>query len=381
MREVWVLNYFANVIPDVKFIPDNDNFVNLEFTVEEKSTQQANASVGYSAQEGPIGNIGFSFANFSIKRPFQVGDGQNLSFQWYFGKYYRSFSLSFTEPWMFNTPTLGGFSIFDRRSGGGGLYTFELYERGGSITLGREFKWPDNYFNGQWTIRYSDNKVKNLEDNSVISPYYSSRNSTQVSVSQLIYRDSRNRPEFPTAGSVNTFLVKLAGGPLGGNEDFLKFIVNSEWYIPTYKGLVFYINNKVGWLHTIKAGSYVNPGERFFIGGSGMGFAEGLRGYTERFTMPNGGNALAKFTTELRFPIAPNPTIFGLFFIEGGNAWSEFANADPFDLYRSAGVGVRLFMPMVGIIGVDFGYGFDRVTDNPFINSGKWEVHFQFGKF
>ncbi|MCK5076451.1 MAG: outer membrane protein assembly factor BamA, partial [Calditrichia bacterium] len=86
MQEVWMLNYFANVVPDVKFIQGNDDFVDLEFAVEEKSTDQANASVGYSANEGPIGNLGFSFTNFSMRHPFGVGDGQRLSFQWYFGK-------------------------------------------------------------------------------------------------------------------------------------------------------------------------------------------------------------------------------------------------------------------------------------------------------
>ncbi|MCK5076310.1 MAG: outer membrane protein assembly factor BamA [Calditrichia bacterium] len=380
MQEVWMLNYFANVMPDVKFIQGNDDFVDLEFAVEEKSTDQANASIGYSAYEGPIGNLGFSFTNFSIRRPFQIGDGQRLSFQWYFGKYYKSFSLSFTEPWMFNTPTLGGFSIFNKESGGGGLYTFKMRERGGSITLGREFKWPDNFFRGQWTMRFADINVEGME-NSSYSYYYGNRNSQQMSFSQVIYRDSRNRPEFPTAGSVNSVLMKLAGGPLRGSEDFLKFRITSEWYIPTYKGLVFYLNNQLGFLHAIKSGSYINPGEKFFIGGSGMGFAEGLRGYPERFTAPNGGLALGKFTTELRFPIAPNPTIFGLFFVEGGNVWDNFSSTDLFDLYRSVGAGIRLFMPMVGIIGVDFGYGMDRREGLIPTNKGKWEIHFQFGKF
>jgi outer membrane protein insertion porin family len=394
MREVWVLNYFANVVPDVKFIPEKDDQVDLIFKVEEKSTDQANASVGYSAKDGPIGNIGFALTNFSLRHPFQMGDGQRLSFNWYFGKYYKSISLSFTEPWLFDTPTLAGFSVFDTRSGGGGVYPFNINERGFSVTLGRDFQWPDPFFSGQTSFRYADVKSQDLSGTGTFSgsyyyPYYfGNRNSRQVSLTTVIARDSRNRPEFPTAGSNNSLLLKLGGGPLGGTEDFLKVVFNSEWFIPTYKGFVVYLHGKIGMMQKLYGDSYINPGEYFYLGGSGLSYAEELRGYPEAGVLPDeptdgsitGGRAMGKFTVELRFPIAPNPTIFGLFFAEGGNVWNTFPRTDLFDLKRSAGAGIRLFMPMVGMIGIDFGYGFDR-TDSKGFHQGKWEFHFKFGRF
>ncbi|GAB4171697.1 MAG: outer membrane protein assembly factor BamA [Calditrichia bacterium] len=393
MREVWVLNYFANVVPDVKFIPDSKDQVDLEFKIEEKSTDQANASVGYSAKDGPIGNIGFALTNFSLKHPFQMGDGQRLAFNWYFGKYYKSISLSFTEPWMFSTPTLGGFSVFDTRSGGGGVYPFTIRERGFSLTLGRNFRWPDPFFSGQMSFRFADikseeNDLSSSSFNYYYPYYFGNRNSKQISLTTVISRDSKNRPEFPTAGSSNSLLLKLGGGPLGGTEDFLKIIFNSEWFIPTYAGFVVYLHGKIGMMQKLYGDSYINPGEYFYLGGSGLSYAEELRGYQEAGVLPSeatdgtisGGRAMSKFTTELRFPIAPNPTIYGLLFMEGGNVWNTFPRSDLFDLKRSVGAGIRLFMPMVGMIGIDFGYGLDRLNDRG-QHKGKWELHFKFGRF
>ena len=123
------------------------------------------------------------------------------------------------------------------------------------------------------------------------------------------------------------------------------------------------------------------------MGGSGLSFSEGLRGYDDGTVGPIsssggplGGRSMAKFTTELRIPIAPNPTIFGLLFMESGNVWTAFDEADLSTLRKSVGLGIRLFMPMIGIIGVDFGYGFDHFNSAG-IRKGQWKTHFQFGKF
>lgn len=128
-------------------------------------------------------------------------------------------------------------------------------------------------------------------------------------------------------------------------------------------------------------------GEYFYLGGSGLGFSESLRGYDDGQVgplssagSPIGGKSMVKNSIEIRFPISPNPTIFGLFFAEGGNSWAEIYDTDPFDLRRSIGGGLRLFMPMLGIIGIDFGYGFDHFNAMG-KREGQWKVHFQFGKF
>jgi outer membrane protein insertion porin family len=118
VRDVWILNYFANVVPDVKLLPNDDKHINLDVNIEERSTDTANMSAGYSQRDGFIGSIGFSLNNFSLKHPFSGGDGQRLSFQWDFGRFYRNLSLSFIEPWAFGSPTLLGFSLFDTRFNG-----------------------------------------------------------------------------------------------------------------------------------------------------------------------------------------------------------------------------------------------------------------------
>lgn len=387
IRDLMILNYFSNVVPDVRLIPDDSKHVNLKVDVEEKSTDMANMSAGYSQRDGFIGSIGLTFNNFSLAHPFSGGDGQRLVIDWQFGFIYRSFSISFTEPWLFDTPTLGGFSIFNTRTGTGssGFYPWVRRDLGGSVRLGRRFRWPDNYFRGDMIFRAAKTSISDVRD-SELQDY--ARNTSQLSLTSIISRDSRNNPEFPTNGTTHSLSMELSGGPFGGDQHFLKSIFSAEWFIPLPLGLVFYSGNKYGVINELKSSSELLFGEYFYMGGSGLGFAEGLRGYddgqvgplTSISRRPLGGLALVKSSVELRFPIAPNPTIYGLLFAEGGNVWRTSAEIDPYDLKRSVGAGVRLFMPLVGIIGIDFGYGFDYEKSD-FSRSGQWQVHFQFGRF
>ena len=388
VRDVWILNYFANVVPDVKLIEGDDKHINLEVKVEEKSTDTANMSAGYSQRDGMIGSVGLALNNFSLAHPFSGGDGQRLAFDWYFGRYYRSISLSFTEPWTFNTPTLTGFSLFNTRSGGG-FYPWDRTVRGGSLQIGRRFQWPDNYFRGDWIFRVAETKIFNVRDPELLQSYIFgvNRPTTQISLTQIIQRDSRNRPEFPTEGSVYSLVSELAGGPLQGDEDYLKNVLTVDWYVPTFGSFVLYTQSKFGVISGLFKDFYINPGELFYMGGSGLSFSEGLRGYDEGVVgpisaagRPLGGQALFKFTAEFRIPIAPNPTIFGLLFMDAGNVWRNFDETNLQDLRRGVGIGVRLFMPMIGIIGVDFGYGFDYFKAGG-LRTGRWKTHFQFGRF
>ncbi|MBD3225805.1 MAG: outer membrane protein assembly factor BamA [Caldithrix sp.] len=391
IRDVTILNYFSKATPDVRVPTDDDKHVNLVLEVAEKSTDMANMSAGYSQRDGFIGSLGLTFNNFSLSHPFSGGDGQRFSIDWQFGRIYRSFSISFTEPWLFNTPTLGGFSVFSTRTGGG-FYPWDRKDRGASIRLGRRFYWPDNYFRGDWIFRYAQTQISNITDPDLLRRYtlYGREGLTrQLSVTQIISRDSRNNPEFPTRGSVHSLSTEISGGPLGGNQHFFKGIFKTDWFIPLPFNLVLYSHNKYGIIQTFEKNALLLYGEYFYMGGSGLGFAEGLRGYPDGEVGPQstqgsplGGKAMAKNTLELRFPISPNPTIFGLVFAEAGNLWSEIGQMNPFSLRRSMGAGVRLFMPMIGIIGIDFGYGFDGDKDVYGIRKpGGWEVHFQFGRF
>lgn len=388
IRDITILNYFSNAIPNVLLIENDNKKVNLEVKVEEKSTDMANMSAGYSQRDGFIGSLGLSFNNFSIAHPFTSGDGQRLALDWQFGLIYRSVSISFTEPWLFNTPTLAGFSIYNTRTGGG-YWPWDRRDIGGSVHIGRRFYWPDNYFRGDWIVRYSKSTISNISDAELTLYMGGSgfNNVRQLSITQIISRDSRDQAEFPTRGSVHSLSMQLSGGPLGGDSDYLKSIFSMEWFVPMPLGFVLYSENMYGVLEKIRRNTAVLYGEYFYLGGSGLSYAESLRGYDDgqvgpvtSSSSPIGGRALVKNTLELRFPIAPNPTIFGLFFAEAGNAWEHVWETDPFKLRRSAGVGVRLFMPMVGIIGIDFGYGFDYINSDG-SRQGKWKVHFQFGKF
>ena len=388
IRDITILNYFSNVIPNVLLIEDDNKHVNLDVTIEEKSTDMANMSAGYSQRDGLIGSVGLAFNNFSLAHPFSGGDGQRLTFDWQFGSFYRSISLSFTEPWMFNTPTLVGFSIFNTRTGGG-FYPWDRRDIGGTVRLGRRFQWPDNFFRGDWIFRYSQSSITNIRDPELLSRYRYSAfgNIRQLSVTQIISRDSRDQAEFPTRGSVVALSTQLSGGPLGGDADYIKNIFSVEWFIPMPFGFVLYSKNKYGILQEIQRNTSILFGEYFYLGGSGLGFAEMLRGYDDGQVgpvtssgSPAGGKSMVINSLELRFPISPNPTIFGLFFMEGGNVWDTIQETDPFNLRRSVGAGLRLFMPMLGIIGIDFGYGYDYIGPTG-KREGQWKVHFQFGKF
>jgi outer membrane protein insertion porin family len=389
IRDVTILNYFANAVPNVLLIENDNRKVNLEIKVEEKSTDMANMSAGYSQRDGLIGSMGLAFNNFSLTHPFTGGDGQRLTFDWQFGRVYRSISVSFTEPWLFDSPTLGGFSIYNTRTGGG-YYPWDRRDVGGSVHIGRRFFWPDNFFRGDWIMRYSNSTISNISDPELLYSYIGQggmQNVHQLSVTQIFSRDSRDQPEFPTRGSVHSLSIMLSGGPLGGDSDYIKSIFSLEWFMPLPLGLVLYTKNMYGGLEKLYKNTAILYGEYFYLGGSGLGFAESLRGYDDGQVgpltssgSPIGGRALVKNTLELRIPIAPNPTIFGLFFAEAGNCWEFVYETDPFKLRRSAGLGVRLFMPMIGIIGIDFGYGFDHYTALG-RRKGEWKVHFQFGKF
>ncbi|RMH64167.1 MAG: outer membrane protein assembly factor BamA [Calditrichaeota bacterium] len=389
VRDLMILNYFSNVVPDVKLIPNDSKHVNLKVKVDEKSTDTANMSAGYSQRDGLIGSIGLTFNNFSLAHPLSGGDGQRLVFDWQFGRIYRSISISFTEPWMFDTPTLGGFSLFNTRSGGG-FYPWDRRDQGGTLRIGRRFYWPDNYFRGDWIFRAAETSITNIRDAELQRRYEqlgTAGTTSQFSLTQIITRDSRNNPEFPTRGSTHSLSFQLSGGPFGGDQHFFKTQFSSEWFIPLPFNLVLYTQNKFGILNQLKDDSFILFGEYFYMGGSGLGFAESLRGYDDGQVgpltsagRPIGGKSMVKSTIELRFPIAPNPTIFGLLFAEAGNAWENVSETNPFELRRSVGAGVRLFMPLVGIIGIDFGYGFDYY-DATGKRSGDWKVHFQFGRF
>ncbi len=405
-RDVWILNFFDNVVPDV--LPVDEDEVDLNFTVTEKSTDRANLSVGYTELYGMIGGGGLEFNNL-------LGTGQQLNLSYNrgaqsIGSYslgnqgsYQSASVSLLNPWVFNTPNLLGMSAFySERGQGGSLYLpFDIIQRGGSVRWGRRLRWPDSFFRGSWIFQGSEKRY--LGDADLLRGYLTGVRDEDifrqgnrdvvttvgVSFTQSIIRDSRDRPEFPTTGSEFSWVSTVSGLFLGGNEDYHKHVFTMKWYAPIVSKLVFHQLFKLGAIKQIRnqtSRSILPPEEKFYLGGTGIPFGELLRGYPDNTVgpysptlgRPLGATVLLKYSAEMRFSMADNPTVYTLVFMDMGNSWTDFSQVDPFDLKRSVGVGVRMFMPLLGMLGLDAGYGFDSIRGDA--NGPGWEVHFIFGR-
>ena len=387
-RELMILNYFSNVIPDV--VPVNEEQMDLSFKVEEKSTDTANLSAGWSELDKLIGNVGLGMNNL-------FGNGQRLSLDWNFGRYYRSFRLSFTEPWFLNTPTLIGVSVYDTKRDP--FYIgYRQRSRGFSFRIGRRFSWPDNFFRGDWIYRLDETELgdfnefyQELNPNNIVNEDWPLLSS---GITQIISRNSLDHPEFPTRGASVSLSTEIAGGPLGGNVGYHKHIFSAEYFTPTFmSSLVLLTRIQFGFMNVLSKSGRIPYLEYFFMGGSGLSRAIPLRGYDDplaggRYTQ-SGGKRMLQTTVELRFPIINQPMMFGLIFAEAGKTWTEerlstgtgwdLDTADPFDLRRSVGIGARMFMPMIGMIGFDYAYGFDHV-DEYGRRYGTWKPHFVFGR-
>jgi outer membrane protein insertion porin family len=385
VRQLSQLNYFnpEKVKPDVR--PVDDKTVDLEYAVEEKSSDTFNMSVGYSGVYGFNGGLGLSFNNFSLKDPLRGGGGQVLTFDWQFGvsNYYRTFSVGFQEPWMFDTPTLFGVNVYDTRQ----AYYADLHYRGASIRIGRRFKWPDMYFRGDWTVRFQENEYFPFSGGSAYDYMYVGK-STQFGITQVISRNSTDSPIFPSRGSSFSLSTEVNGGPIFiGTARYHKHVFNADWYIPIANSsrITLLTSSQLGFVFGFEKNAYVPYQDLFYMGGTGLGqfFVTPLRGYEDRAVGPEngrlGGKAMMKFTTELRFALAINPIpIYTLFFAEGGNVWLDHTVMNPMELRRSAGLGVRLMINPIGLIGFDYGFGFDAPT--PGGAKPGWKFHFQFGR-
>ena len=405
-RKIFLLNYFGDVVPDV--VPVDEDEIDLEITVEERSSDRASANVGFTGEYGMTGGGGLEFNNFDLVRPFRSGNGQQLSLSFNVGTQYsltqvsspskyRSFSISFIDPMVRDSRNLIGFSLFYTLRGQSTSYYYplDISMLGGSLRWGRRFKWPDDYFRGTWVARWVNKTYTGTQDN--IDRYVGGADQTVgINLTQIITRDSRDHPEFPTRGSKMVWETTLSGGPLPGNEDYHKHLLNLEWFTPTFSKFVLTSSIKMGVIQPLPDSnekySLVPLDEKFIMGGSGIPYGNMLRGYPDNSIGPQysgrpvGGNAIFKYGTELRLPLSENPTVYLIAFAEAGNVWDTHQMAEPFSLSRnsalnvrrSAGAGIRFFMPMVGMLGFDMGYGFDDISGD-----GKptgWNYHIIFGQ-
>ncbi len=420
-RELSQLKYFnAETINPVPKPDPQEGTVDIEYQVEETSSDQIELSGGWGYGR-LIGTLGLSFNNFSTSRifdkeawrPIPTGDGQklNLKVQSY-GKGYLSYSASFTEPWLGgskpNSLTLSYYhSLFGNAfTSSASDYSFQI--DGMTIALGKRLKWPDDFF----TLRQSINLERYKLNNYTRIFSFGNGNGRYNTISYNIKfgRNSIDAPIFPRNGSdVSLSLEVTPPYSLFNDKDyssmdpqekfewmeFHKWKFNGKWYKKLVGDLVVSFRSQYGFLGRYNQDIGIIPFDRFFLGGDGLtGYRNfdgreivSMRGYSNYSLTPDyykdnnmGGSIYNKNTLELRYPLSlkPTATIYVLGFLEAGNAWLNFDSFKPFDLYRSAGFGVRVFLPMFGMLGIDWGYGFDEVPGMDDANGGQF--HFSIGQ-
>lgn len=404
-REIINLGYFNPEALDIKTVvhPENST-VDIEYVVEEKSNDQFELSAGWDAASNRlIGTVGLSFNNISIKNffnksawnPFPRGDGQQLSFRIQStGKQYQSYNFSFTDPWLGGKKptnlTVGGFLTNRSYVTAEGI-TQRYHILGGSVNLSSRLQWPDDNFISSTSVNFNRISLDDwsvdgfqLEDGTLLSDGVFNN----FYIKQTIARSTLNHSIFPTSGS-NVSLSLQFTPPYSlfnksGSEEpaqqqykwleYYKVRFDGEWYIPLGEKFVLKTSAKIGIIGAYNNDIGLSPFERYWFGGNGLDAQQGftgidlisMRGYNATTDFPVNGNggatAFNKFSAELRFPIIKSPasTIYAIGFVEAGNAWNDFSDINPFDLKRSAGLGLRVHLPMFGLLGFDYGVGFDK---------------------
>ncbi len=406
-RELAQLGYFNPEAFQVNPMPNPaDGTVDIEYVVEEKSSDQIELSGGYGGSALPgqrgrvIGTLGLTFNNFSTKNmfnkkawtPLPGGDGQRLSIRAQTnGRFYQGYNFSFTEPWLGGRkPNSLTYWMSHTALGNGYLPSNELYTgisiTGTGIGLGRRKKWPDDYFTAYYELSYQYYDVVDDQRFGIFSNGYAN----DIALKYVLQRSSVNQPIYPQSGHNITFTAKSSlPYSLFDNVDdysgytpqerykyleYYKVKLTGEWFVPltSDKKLVLMPRFGFAFMGAYSASKGVTPFERFSMGGSGLtgvnqlGGREiiALRGYEDNTISSEEADPLiAKYTLELRYPISLNPsaTFYALAFAEAGNTFPSFKQFNPFNVKRAAGVGIRVFLPMFGMLGLDYGLGFDRL--------------------
>lgn len=428
LRELAQVGYFNPEALNVNPVPNPEaGTVDIEYIVEEKPNDQIELSAGWGASS-IVGTLGLTLNNFSTKRmftkkawnPIPSGDGQRLSLRAQTnGTFFQSYSASFTEPWLggkkpnslsvsvFLSIQSNGYSIGDGRRAA-------LYTSGATIGMGKRLKFPDDYFTLQYSLTYQRYFNEYSAQGESFLSFIPQGASNNVSFRVVLSRNSVDQPIYPRSGSNISLSVQFTPPySLFSNKDyksldekekmrwleFHKWKFDATWYAKLAGNLVFMSRANFGFIGQYNQDVGYTPFERFWLGGSGlMGFSlDGreliaLRGYADNTLTPvvlnkntrrleqQGGLIYNRFTMELRYPISLNPsaTVYPLVFFEGGKAWSRYEDFSPFSIYRSTGLGVRIFLPMFGMIGLDYGYGFDNVPYQGSANRGNF--HFLLGQ-
>ncbi len=415
-RQLLQLGYFnqekMNVIPKTN---EADGTVDLEYVVEETSSDQLEVSLGWGGNRF-IASLGLTFNNFSTRKmfkgeewkPIPSGDGQRLAFKIYANTYYQQFGASFTEPWLGgrkpNALTVAAsYSSYNNGAVRSSKDYYHIRIFSTSVGLGRRLKWPDDYFSLSNAIGYMYYDVYNY----ATFPVFSNGYSNSFTYNMTLTRNSTDALMYPRNGSEFMFSAQLTPPySLFGPEknyaemtmqdrfkwlEYHKWKMNVSYYLNIVDNLVLMVRGKYGFLGQYNSKLGYSPFERFYLGGGGLSSSFimdgreiiGMRGYSDESLTPLdahgdaiGGTIYQKMTFELRYPVSLNPTatIYLLTFLEAGNCWADLKSYRPFTMYRSAGVGARIYLSMFGLLGLDWGYGFDDVPGNASAN--KSQFHF-----
>ena len=424
IRELATLGFFnqENITPDVQ--PNmEDNTVDIGYSVEEAAADQIRFSAGFAAGYLML-EAGLQFSNFSMRnifnkkawRPLPMGDGQKLSLNVStLGRYYIQYGVSFTEPWLGgrkpNALTVSFYQSFYAKQYEKTDVNYGWFNMtGGTIGLGRRLTWPDDYFSLYQGLNFKRYSLNNYES-AYLNVGDGNGKFNLFSYNFVLSRNSVSQPIYPRNGS--EFLLSLEITPpyslfsdknyasLSENEKYKwiemhRWAFKAAWYTELYDKLVMMTRVRFGYLGHYNNQIGPTPFHRFFLGGDGLNNYSldsreivGMRGYANNSLTPGfynssnsggqGGDLMTKYTLELRYPLSLNPqaTIYALTFLEAGNCWLGFNNFNPFDVKRSAGLGVRIYLPMFGLLGLDWGYGFDDVYGSSGNNHSQF--HFSIG--
>lgn len=416
-REIAQLGNFDEQKTDVKPIPNPaDGTVDIEYSVAEKPSDQIELSGGFGGGR-IIGTLGLTFNNFSARnifngkawKPLPKGDGQKLSIRGQTnGKFYQSYSFSFSEPWLGGKKPINfGISAFTSLQSnglkGGDPNLQKIRMNGITLSLGRRLKWPDDYFQLVHSVNLQQYILRNYADRFI----FSNGTSYNFNITQEFSRNSVDAPIYPTSGSHLRFTMQLTPPYSLFNKinyatatdeqryrytEYHKWKFDAQWYQRIYGKLIFKAQAQFGFLGSYNSAVGQSPFERFKLGGDGMqGFdflqgseIIGMRGYQNNSVIPVGSNPQIaqgsgspiynKYVLELRHPItlSQQATVFVLAFAEGGNTWNKFKEFSPFNVRRSVGFGARIFLPIFGLLGLDYGYGFDQIPGISEANKGQF---------
>ena len=396
-RELVTLGYFKeeSIIPEPK--PNReDGTVDIVYKVEENSTSQLQLQGGYGSGM-IIGQLGIQLNNFSARgifnkkawQPLPAGDGQKLGINLVTnGAFYYSINTSFTEPWLGGRrPQALSVSLYHNLYSNGywvgkdDKSYYSLMITGGGVSLSKRLKWPDDYFILSHGLTY---KHYNLRNYTSLTSAFTDGSANDLAYGVTLGRNSLDSPIYPRSGSEvsvsgyatlpysafsNKDYSTLTGEDLYHWVEYYKLNVKGSWMLNLIGDVVLNARFRFGYMGYYNNDIGLAPFGRYYVGGDGLSvyMLDGrevipLRGYENNSISPDGGGAVFdRYTLELRQPIIESgmATIYALGFFEGGNSWYRPSDFQPFKLYNSTGLGVRLYMPQFGLIGIDWGYGFD----------------------